>query len=287
MPEPRFFPVDVASDLEFALIYGALLVVALLVAKQLEQVVSSLLEPAVPPAPDSKLVIGKLPLAADIDRVALVRGGVPALAELVRERAFAEGWLTSDEKGLAIGAAVPRESPLSTALRAVLPFARAQDADLERASRLVAAKHFAESAAALERHGLIRSSAARAAGTFAYAFPALGILVIGISRALRSAELGTSTTPAIAQLFVSVVAFAALAKPRQQTNAGERYVHWLQEATSALREDLTSGGLAQREDFLLLVAAHGSRALGNVDRARTSGRLSLTGEQSEGGGGTG
>lgn len=283
MPEPRFFPVDVASDFEFALIYGALLLVALLVAKQLEQVVSSLLEPTVPRAPDKKLVIGKLPLVADLDRVALVRGGVPALAELVRERAFAEGWLTEDESGLAIGAAVPREAALSTALRAALPFARAQRADLERASRAVAAKYFADSAATLEGGGLIRSSAAQAAGLFAYALPALAIVVIGISRALRSAELGLGTSPAIAQLFLSALAFAALAKPRQQTNAGERYVHWLEEATLALREDLASGGLSQRADLLLLVAAHGSRALGTLDRAR----LALTSEQSEGGGGTG
>ncbi len=287
MAEPHAFPVGVESDLEFALIHGAILLVAVLVAKQLELVVASLLERSAPPPAGATLVIGKLPLAGDHDRVALVRGGAPALAELVRERAFVEGWLTRDENGLSVGAAVPREASLSTALRAALPFARAEDADLERASRAVAAKYLADNGAALEARGLLRTSWQRAVAVTVYALPALCVLAITVSRAFRAAELGESPAPAIAQLFFSALVFAALAKPRHRTDTGERYVRWLGDATHALGEDLANGGLRRREDFLLLVAAHGTRALGSSERARVWTQLAAIGEESEGGGGTG
>ncbi|MBL8741353.1 MAG: hypothetical protein JNK04_09670 [Myxococcales bacterium] len=282
------FLVDASSDLEVSLIHGALLLVAVLVAKQLEQIASALFEarPGAPPS-SAKLALGKLPLGSDLDRVALVRGGVPALAELVRERAFIEGWLKQDEKGLAVGAAVPGEASLSTALRAALPFARASEADLERASRAVAAKYHAESALVLESAGLLPGAVQRAAGLVAYALPAVGVLVLGFLRAMRAVELGSSTAPALAQLFLSALVLAFFARGRRQTQAGERYIAWLREATDALREDLTSGSLTRREDFLLLIAVHGAAGLDSGDRARTADRFSTTSEQNEGGGGTG
>jgi len=287
-----FFPVNLASDIEFALVFALLSLVTVLIAKQVQQIALGLLDPPVEAAPSVRatqaavdLGEGRLPRSDQLDAVALLRGGEPGLAELIRKRAFSEGWLSGEGDVLTVGPAAPRESPLSTSLRAALPFARASELELARASRRIAVKRAAELEPLLVSRGLLRSPLAQAVGLLAFGAPAALLFFLGLLRADRALNLGHSAAPAVLELVVCGLAFLALAKPEPRTETGARYVTWLRGATEALAEDIAAGIAPNRDDLLLVIAARGAPDKSN--RPLTSSSLSITTEQGEGGGGGG
>lgn len=244
-------PVGPGSTFEFILLYGVLATMALAVAAFVATVVVGWFErSAVALAPKSRraasrsddldhrrYAVGFLPIEEEILGLAYLRGGVPKVAETLRAWAIGEGWIVRAEEDRWILKRLPRAAaPWASTFSRPLATGTITDARLASAADAAARELEPTLLADLEGVGFLRSSAARAAGSITVLLLSSWVIVVGAMRVARAPALGEPTWLLAGE--VATVALAALGLAGlvgRRTSAADRWLGWLDRATTALR----------------------------------------------------
>lgn len=306
-----YAPFNLDSGPEFLLLYGVVSVVGVLAAKGAQAVVMGALDTPRPPAKEEppplsaspvrrppshqRLTVGHYPRRDEILEVAYLRNGVEGIVDAMLARAAAEGWITGSAGGsLEVNCLSPQVTSDSRELAALLPYGRTSVANARSIARDLAKRHEEGMTERLLAEGLLRPATRLVVGQLAYWSVVLFVLSIGVIRLLRGLELERPIWFLVLMLLVAASASLSFAPSRRATNEAQRYLQWLNDATSSVREAVKTHS-AQPDDVALtgalvgvaLVPAFALAGIAEGGASATSGSSCGSSSSCGGGGGCG
>ena len=269
-PLVDFFPFNMGSGPAFLAFYAAFAFVGLNALRVVRDLVGGFLDGRAFDTASGGLAIGRVPRADDCLAVAYLREGARGVANTLISQAMAEGWLgppsDADGKFTVSGGQRPQ-------LRASVPFYRdlTKEAKSGQVSADTVQSHAKASAAALEpglesglaANGLVRSPEIAWALRLLVWLGGGAILLVGLIRVLRAIELNRPFTLLFWELVVVAVTVLVMSfsgKVRD-SQVKQRYLSWLDGATTSLQADVTSGRRREARDVALAVAVGGAAIL--------------------------
>ena len=184
-----------------------------------------------------------MPLPEDAWSIAYLRDGQKGAAEALFAAAVALGWITRTTSGLVVNAQGRYSDPLLGALHGMMRPGPATCMAVRACALEAAQQHQPSLEALLAQTGLARS---------------------GLVSFIAAGSLLT------AGLFVELIAFLrlVLARAKARSSRADRYLRWLDGATTSLRIDVVGGRRSTAEDVATVAAISGLAAVA----ARTDAR---------------
>ena len=145
----------------------------------------------------------------------------------------------------------------STKLRVRLPGTHASFRQARIAAIEVAKDERFRIVRGLASQNLVRSTASWFLGALIFGAFLAVVVGLGAARAANADANGESPLVALAVAFFFLFVAGALSKTNRATQAGERYVEWLESSTEALREDVAKARTTEAGDLAVVGAVHG------------------------------
>ena len=271
MTSPPLDALPAAPSFEVLVIYGVVCVVAIAGAKLISTLAVSMLDSRTVALLGEKkskgsasrsdggvYVIGTLPRAREILGVAYLKDRVDGVARVIVAEAIASGWLLVDRDRIHVGPLEERASREERDLLRELGYGTITRERVDAAAKRVALSLEPALAAELESAGLFRTWTVRRLGELIAVIVAAPAIWMGLSRLLEGARARAGIEGGLVFLALEVVGFAliafAVARVPDETELAGKYLAWLEDATSCLREDVASGRADRTPDVLLATA---------------------------------
>lgn len=266
-----YWPLNISSGPEFLGVYVVLAVVVFAVSRFVQLIVLSGLDGRLPEAqdgpmgyrrafqPGATMRVGTLPSAADVYRIAYLRGGHDAVADALIAQACAQGWLRSFDVVGAVAHDAPSEVQRFHAAVVRLPHRDA--ATIRRAAKDLDPRWIESTREALIAQGFWRPFGRRLVAALFVLFPMTLVVWLGGLRVVRGVMLDRPVAFLVLLLLAVTAVSLWLAFPAKKTTHAERYLAWLDGATTSLRANATQGAARTEHDWLLAAALGGAAAV--------------------------
>ncbi len=204
---------------------------------------------------------GRIPHADALFTIAYLRGGVPAVANLLAPRAVGEGWLTPDQGDFDLHVNARPRSPLSRELFDLLDTAETGNSVMD-AAQSVAERHEGRFHRELVAAGLLRDRRRANRYVLLMLVPVALVFAVGVIRVLWLMEIHRPFfNLLLAMTFVAGAGCLVAFRGRQLSSRAKPHLAWLRDATISLRDDVALGRRVDPADVALAVAVGGAALL--------------------------